>query len=186
MSPQGEPADIRMPDKVAQTLRDLGPAASGAGALFSEEGIREMITQASLIVPKDDLAEGKTWNRQTKNVVPPIGTVIIDSTYRYEGPAAGAAADAARIALTTKVEIQPAAEAGAGAGANTNAGGLKIRSQKSQGTYTFDSGAGHLVDASVNELIEVGATIKVGLGAAAKDMELTQSTETTTTRKLNK
>jgi hypothetical protein len=184
MSPQGEPADIRMPDKVAQTLRDLGPAASGAGALFSEEGIREMITQASLIVPKDDLTEGKTWNRQTKNVVPPIGTVIIDSTYRYDGPASGAAADAARIALTTKVEIQPPAEAAAGA--NPSAGGLKIRSQKSQGTYTFDSGAGHLVDANVNELIEVGATIKVGLGAAAKDMELTQSTETTTIRKLNK
>jgi hypothetical protein len=188
MSPQGEPGDVRIPDKVTQALRDVGPAAAGAGALFAEGGLKEMITQASLIVPQDDLSPGKTWTRQVKNVVPPLGTVVIDSTYRYDGPVPNAGPDTVKIGLATKVEIQPQAEgdAGAGAGANANANGLKIRSQKSQGTYTFDNAAGHILDSNLSEVIEVGATIKVGLGAAAKGMELTQTTETTTIRKLVK
>jgi hypothetical protein len=179
MSALGEPGGVRMPDKVAQALRDLGPAAAGAGAMFSEEGLKEMITQASLILPQDDLAEGKSWTRQTKNVIPPIGTMVIDSTYRYEGPAPDAGPNAVKIGLVTKVEIQ-AAEA------DPNAGGLKIRSQKSQGTYNFDNSAGHVLDSNLIEVIDVGATLKIGQGAAARDMELNQTTETTTRRKLVK
>jgi hypothetical protein len=181
MNPQGEPADVRLPEKVAQTLRDLGPAGAGGGALFSEDGIREMIAQASLVVPTTDLTEGKTWSRQTKNAAP-IGTVIVDSTYRFDGAAAGGPRDVVRIVQTTKLEVQPPAEAAG----NASPAGPKIRSQKSQGTYTFDNGAGHLVDASASEQMEVGFTVKVGLGTAAKDMELTQTSETTTTRKLVK
>jgi hypothetical protein len=180
MSALGEPSNVRMPDKVAQALRDLGPATAGAGAMFSEEGLKEMITQASIIFPKDDVAEGKTWTRQTKNVVPPIGTMVIDATYRYEGPAPNAGPDVVKIGLVTKVEIQP------GEAAEPNASGLKIRSQKSQGTYIFDNAAGHILDSKMSEVIEVGATLKVGQGAAAREMEINQSTETTTIRKLVK
>ena len=182
MSALGEPSDVKVPDKVAQALRDLGPAAAGAGAMFSEEGLREMIAQASLILPQDDLVEGKSWSRQIKNVIPPIGTMIIDATYRYDGPAPALGPDAVKIGLVTKVEIQRA-EADANA---ANAGALKIRSQKSQGTYNFDTNAGHILDSNLSEVIEVGATLKVGQGAAAKDMELNQATETTTIRKLVK
>jgi hypothetical protein len=180
MSPLGEPSNVRVPEKVAQALRDLGPATAGAGAMFSEEGLREMITQASLILPQDDVAEGKTWTRQTKNVVPPLGTMVIDATYRYEGPAPNDGPDVAKIGLVTKVEIQP------GEVADPNASGLKIRSQKSQGTYHFDIAAGHILDSNLSEIIEVGASLKVGQGAGAREMEVSQSTETTTIRKLVK
>jgi hypothetical protein len=180
MSPLGEPSDVRVPDKVATALRDLGPASAGAGAMFSEEGLKAMITQASLILPQDDVSEGKTWTRQTKNPVPPLGTMVIDATYRYEGPAPNAGPDVVKIGVETKVEIQPAEVA------DPNASGLKIRSQKSQGAYIFDNAAGHIRDSNMSEVVEVGATLKVGLGAAAKEMELTQSTETTTVRKLVK
>jgi hypothetical protein len=179
MSALGEPSDVRVPDKVGQALRDLGPAAAAAGAMFSEEGLKEMITQSSLILPKDDLAEGKSWTRQTKNGVPSLGTVVIDATYKYEGPAPGASPDAVKIGLVTKVDIQPAE-------AEPNASGLKIRSQKSQGTYIFDTAAGHVLDSNLSDLIDVGATLKVGQGAGARDLELNQSTETTTIRKLVK
>lgn len=182
MSPQGEPSEVHMPEKVAQALRDLGPAAAGAGAMFSESGLKEMITQSSLLLPQDDLAEGKTWTKQTKNLVPPLGTLVIDATYRYEGPAPDAGPDAVKIGLATRIDLQPAADANDEANANA----LKIRSQKSQGSYTFDTTAGHVLDSSLNQVIEVGAKLKVGQGASAREMELIQSTDTTTTRKLVK
>ena len=64
--------------------------------------------------------------------------------------------------------------------------GRQIRSQKSEGTYVFDNAAGHILRSSLKESIEVAASVKVGLGALAKDMEIIQSNETTTSRKLVK
>jgi hypothetical protein len=107
--------------------------------------------------------------------------VVIDATYRYDGPAPKAGPAVVKIGLGTKVDIQPGADA-----ANANANALKIRSQKSQGSYTFDNAAGHIVDSNLSDILEVGATMKVGLGPSAKEMELTQTTETTTLRKLLK
>jgi hypothetical protein len=182
MSPQGEPSDVRVPEQVARALRDLGPAAGAAGAMFSEEGLKELITQAGLILPRDDLDAGKTWTRQTRNVIPMLGTVVIDATYRLDGPAPDAGPAAIKIGMTTKVEIQPA-EADPN---NPNANAFKIRSQKSQGTYTFDNAAGHVLDSSLSDLVEAGLTIKVPAGATTKDMEVNQTTETTTIRKLVK
>jgi hypothetical protein len=186
MSPEGEPGDIRLPETLTKALTALGPAAAGAEALFSEEGLKEMISQAGLIFPKDDLAAGKSWTRQTKNVVPPLGTLVREATYRYDGPAADAGPEAVKIGLATRIEIVPEENAAPIALANPNANGIKIKSQKSQGSYTFDRGAGHLLDSTLTDLIEVSASIKVGLGTASREMEVSQSTETTTVRKLVK
>jgi hypothetical protein len=181
MSELGEPSEVHVPDKVGQALRDMGPAAAAAGAMFSEDGLKEMITQSSLILPRDDVAAGKSWTRQTRNSVPPLGTVVIDATYKYEGPAPGPGPDLVKIGLATKVEIQPAEGE-----PNANTSGLKIRSQKSQGTYVFDKAGGHVLDSSLTDVIDVGATLKIGQGAGAREMELNQTTETTTLRKLVK
>ena len=139
-----------------------------------------MISRAGLVLPEEDVTEGKTWTQQTKSGSP-AGTFVLDSTYRNEGPARGAGPDAVKISLTVKAAIQPNDAEG-----NAGANGIKIRSQKSQGTYTFDSAAGHILDSSLNEFIEVGASVKIGLGAAAKDMEIVQTSESTTIRKLVK
>lgn len=176
MSPLGVPGDVRVPEGLAKALRDLGPSGQDPGALFSEEGLKELIAQSSLILPQDDLAEGESWTRQVKNPVPKLGTMVHDSTFRYEGPAPGAGPGAVRIGLATKIGLLPAADA--------DSNGLKIRSQTSRGSYTFDNAAGHILDANLSEVIEVGATLKVGLGTQAREMELTQSTDITTIRKL--
>ncbi len=183
MSALGEPTDIRVPEQVTKALSELGPAAAGAGAMFSEEGLKEQITQSGLILPRDELAPGGTWTRQTRNVVPPLGTVVIASTYRYDGPdqAAGTGPGAIKISLDSKVEIQPDA-------AEPNPGGLKIRTQKASGSYLFDNAAGHIVGSSIHDTLEVGSkiSIKTGAGGLSRDMELTQSTDTTTTRRLTR
>jgi hypothetical protein len=172
--------EVRVPDSLAKALSELGPAAAGAGALLSEDGLKEMISRASLILPEEDVAEGKTWSVQTKSALP-SWAFVLDSTYRYEGPARDAGPDALKIGLTVKAAVQPN-EAKDNAGAN----GLKIRSQKSQGTYTFDNAAGHVLGSSLSESIEISTPIKIGLGASTKEMEAVQTSESTTIRKLVK
>ena len=180
MSPRGELLEVRVPDTLVKALGELGPAAAGAGALLSEAGLKEMISRAGLVLPEEDVAEGKTWTQQTKSASP-AGTFVLDSTYRNEGPAQDAGPDAVKISLTVKAAIQPTDADG-----NPSANGIKIRSQKTQGTYTFDNAAGRILDSSLSESIEVGASVKVGLGATAKEMEIVQTSESTTIRKLVK
>jgi hypothetical protein len=180
MNARGETIEVRIPDALAKTLSDLGPAAGAAGALFTEEGMKEMISRSGLVLPEEDLAAGKTWTQQTRNASP-AGALVLMATYRYEGPAPNDGPDAARITVSVQTEIQPA-----GADARQNTGGFKIRSQKSEGTYTFDNAAGHILRSSLKESIEVSATVKVGLGALAREMEIVESNESTTTRKLVK
>jgi hypothetical protein len=180
ISPLGEPTDIRVPEKLAQTLRTLSQAAGGGTGAASEEELKEMVTQATLVFPQDDLAVGKTWTRAVKNPAAPPGMPSSDLTYRFEGPAPDAGSNVVKIGLARAGEIAPPADAIA----NPNA--PKIKSQKTEGAYLFDPAAGHLVDFTLNETGEVATTVKVGPGAAAKEFELTRTIDSRTTRKLAK
>jgi hypothetical protein len=182
MNGRGETSDVRIPDALAKTLSELGPAAGAAGALFTEEGMKQMISRSGLVLPEEDMAPGKTWTEQSQNTLPG-STLTMVSTFRYDGPSPNDGPDAAKITVSMTAAIQPAE---VDAKEKENAGGLKIRSQKSEGTYIFDSAAGHILRSNLKESIEVAASVKVGLGALAKEMEIIQSNETTTTRKLVK
>lgn len=180
MSPRGEVLEVRVPDTLVKALGELGPTATGAGALLSEAGLKELISRASLILPEEDVADGKTWTQQTKSASPTL-TFILDSTYRNEGPARDVSPDAVKISLTVKAAIQARDADG-----NPSATGLKIRSQKTQGTYTFDRAAGHILDSTLSESIEIGDSVKIGFGTAAVDKEVVQTNDSTTIRKLVK
>jgi hypothetical protein len=142
--------------------------------------MREVISQAGLVLPEEDLAVGKTWTQQGRNVSP-AATLVLESTYRYEGPAQKTAPDPVKIGLEVKADLQPAE-----GDAKASSGKLKVRAQNSEGSFTFDNAAGHLVGSTIKQSIEIADLVKVGLGALAREMEIVQSNETTTTRKLVK
>jgi hypothetical protein len=182
MSPLGEPTEIRVPEKLSQTLRTLSQAAGGGAGGASEEELKEMINQATLIFPQGDLEVGKTWTRAVKNAAAPPGMPESDLTYRFDGPARDAGPNVVKIGLARAGEGAPPADANA----NANANAPKIKSQKTEGAYMFDPAAGHIVDFTLNETGEVATRIKVGPGAAAKEFELTRTIDSRTTRKLVK
>jgi Family of unknown function (DUF6263) len=169
---QGEPSDVKVPERLTRSLREAGPAAAAAGQLFSEEGLKGLILQTSLVVPKEDLSEGRTWNRQTKETMPAVGTLVLDTTFTYQGTDTQNGRKVEKIGQVTKIDLQPPADAG-----NINFP-LKVKSQDSRGVVHFDSDAGHLADSRMDETVELTASIM--------DMEVTQVTETSTVRKLVK
>ncbi len=75
ISPQGELSDIQVPESLLKTLKETGPAA-GPG-MFSEDGLKNMIKESSLILPKESL--DKPWTRQKKVPMPPIGSLVLDT-----------------------------------------------------------------------------------------------------------
>jgi hypothetical protein len=167
ISAQGEPSEVKVPEKLTQSLKEAGPAAAAAGQLFSEEGLKSLILQTTLIVPRDDLAPGKTWSRQTKEAMPGVGTMSLDTTFTYQGPDPKTGLEI--IAQLTKVDLQPPPDA-------KDNFPLKVKSQDSKGVVHFDSAAGHFIDSQSKEKIEISAMVN--------NMEIIQLTETETARKL--
>lgn len=165
MSPQGELTDVKIPESLSKAMREAGPA--GGGSMFSEEGLKNMVTESSLAIPGGDLEKGKSWTKQTKIPMPPVGDMMIDKTYSFQGADSAASKDVMRIDLQTKVEVKPMA------GSNLD---IRIKSQDGKGSFFFNNASGRVSDSKVSEKIEL--VFKV------QDKEVTQANETTTRMKL--
>ena len=168
MNPTGELSDVKVPEKVVQALRE-GGAAGAAGGMFSEEGMKNLVTESSLALPPEDLAKGKSWNRQTKLPMPLIGEMILDKVYSYAGPDPQAGPDIERIDLATKIELK------------TNPGGnieVKINNQEGKGSFFFDNKVGRISRSSVTEKLELVFKLE--------GKEIIQNNETTTSMDLAK
>src|SRR5262249_10693052 len=87
MSPQGELSDVQVPEGLLKALREAGPM--GNVGMFSEQGLKNMINESSLALPKEDLVKGKSWTRKATIPAPPVGTLTLDKTYTCEGPGDG-------------------------------------------------------------------------------------------------
>jgi hypothetical protein len=164
MNERGELSAIKVPEKLLETIRQVQPAGGGGG-VFSEEGMKNLITQSSLALPEAALDNGKTWTLQTKVPVPMIGTMVMNKSYTFHGPDSKEA-DLMQIGLNTKVTLEPAADA------NIT---VKIKSQEGKGDFTFDAAAGRMVASRVNDQMEMS------LSVMGQDLDETTDTVTTMT-----
>jgi hypothetical protein len=169
MNPQGEISDVQVPESMVKAFRGAGPAAG----MFSEDGLKQMILQLGLKVPKDTVAPGDTWSQRSDVPMQAIGTQRIDRTFRYQGPDPKAGKNLERIDLTTQVELRP----------DPKLEGIKnvrTTAQEGKGTYLFDNSAGRVADSSVTEKLVMVGTVSAG----GINIDVTNGNETTTTMKL--
>ena len=162
MNTQGELSDVKVPAGLVQKIKESGPTAGNTG-MFSEEGLKNLINQSSLSLPAEELTKDKTWARESKIPAAPIGTMLLEKNYKYDGPADGGE----KISLDIKMTLEPAP------------GGtieVKVGAQKGGGSFIFDNAAGRVASSTVSEKMEM--IIKV------QDQEVNQSTDSTSTMKL--
>jgi Family of unknown function (DUF6263) len=167
MNGRGELSEIKVPQKLLESLRQAGPAAN-AGGMFSEEGMKNLISQSSLILAEGPLEKGKSWSQQAKVPVPMLGSMVMNKTYTYDG-ASPKEAGLDVIVLDTQVTLEPAADSNIA---------VKITSQKGTGEFTFDPRAGRVVSSRVNDKLQMSLSVM--------GQELEQSTDTLTTMTLAK
>src|SRR5271166_3003731 len=166
MNGRGEISEIKVPQKLLDALRQVGPAAN-AGGLAPEEGVKNMISQSSLTLAEGPLENGKSWTQQAK-VPSPVGTLVMDRTYTFDGPSPKEAG-LLQISVDTKVTLEPAADSNVA---------VKITSQKTTGEFEFDPHAGRVVSSRVNDKLQMS------LSVMGQDLE--QSTDTVTSMTLAK
>jgi hypothetical protein len=165
MDARGRLSDIKLPQKLLDSVRQANPASSGtAESLFSEESMKNL----SLALPEQAVSKGTSWKQQSKVPMPMLGTVTLDKTYTYAG-IDETDPGRSRITLDTRISLEPAADSNVA---------IQMKSQREEGEFAFDIKAGRVVASRVND--------KVDMVASANGQEFEQSTDTVTKMTLAK
>jgi Family of unknown function (DUF6263) len=157
MSSRGEVSDVQVPAKVVEALKNAGPLAQAGGEMFTEKGLKELTTQATIVLPKEPVAKGFKWNT-TKTIKLPFGAMNLDNNYTYEGPSD----DLDKIGIEVKMAITPAENAQVD---------IAITKQDNKGSFLFDNKAGILRASGVVQKIQM--KVKVGGQEILQDIEST-------------
>ena len=123
----------------------------------------------------------KTWTREFKAPMGPLGDLDVKNVYKDEGPETVSGRTVQKITYDSTVTYSPPnaqTPAGAQAPFRVVKGELK-RTDQSKGTIHFDAAAGRLV--ALNQNIKLKGKVSLVLGAAKVDAELDQDQKTKTT-----
>jgi len=171
MDPQGKIKEVSIPPKTLEALK--GSIQGPMSNLFSEDAMKNMIAQSSLVLPEQALKAGESWTDRSKLPVEQFGTIVTEKTYTLKDEA-GASGEV-QIDLNAKMNV----EAG-----ESRQFTLEIKEQKNEGRFTFDAAKGRIAGSHVEvrmvQLISAGANtsieqtventmeMKLGDGAPAK------------------
>ena len=139
MDARGTIDNVKIPKETIEALR--GSPLGQATNLFSEEGMKNMISQSSLVFPAsaEATAPGKSWTDQAKVPVSNLGTILTEKTYTVRGPAKENP-KLTEITLASKMTIEPGENPGVH---------LDITNQKNEGRFLFDPAAGRIAQSHV-------------------------------------
>ena len=165
MNARGEYQDVKLPQKLVDSLRQ---GAGAAGAADPGENFKGMINQVSLVLPEAAPAKGDSWSNQSRFPMPPLGTLVWNRRFTFDGSVPDAA-NLRRISLDTKISLEPAAGSDVA---------VKLTSGQRTGEYIFDAQAGRIVSSRVDE--------KLQMSFSAQGQNIEQTTATVTTMTLGR
>jgi hypothetical protein len=151
LKPNGEIVDIAISPQTIKRLRDAEKPPEGAGAqaaesAVSEQGLKDMLAQLSPPpFPVGVLEPGKTWSSKPAKIPTPLGNVVMDKVFTFQG-ADPKTTNLLLIGMETRVALEPAPNSPVTA---------KIRTQEGKGTLTFDANAGRIVNTRGTEKTEI-------------------------------
>jgi len=153
MSPTGDFTDVKYPKDLEKELKDLtqGLGIGGGGGL-------EQFTGGGVILPKEAIEKGKTWDHKAEMKLP-AGAANVDTKYTYEGPMG----DFEKILVKPKMTID-----GAKAGFT-----MKTNEEKSKGYVLFDNKLGRIAESQVTQAMQM--TVEMMGLAINMDMDLTST-----------
>jgi hypothetical protein len=172
MKPSGEIVDIVIPPQTIKKLRDAEKPPEGAGPeaaenTVSEKGLKDMLASASPPpFPVGPVEAGKTWSSKPSKLLTPIGNVVTDKLFTFQGTDPKNP-NLFLIGMETRVALEPVANSPLTA---------KIRTQEGKGSLTFDADAGRIVNTRGTE--------KTEMLISAQGQDIDQTIESTTSMTL--
>jgi hypothetical protein len=144
INPRGEISDVQVPEKAAKQLGNL-PGADALGDMFSPEGLKRMMGQSGLVLPKEAVKKGEKWDHKMDMKLP-FGKINAEFNYVYDGPTEKGGRTLEKIALKPKMTIDP----------DPNAPfAMKMKSQEGGGHALFDNKTGKLNEVTINQTMEM-------------------------------
>jgi hypothetical protein len=148
MLPNGEITSVDIPKSFLEAI-SRGPGAAMMGGFATEEGFKNMATQGSLTLPKEeDLVAGHEWSTSMEIANPATGKVSIDTTYRYTGPQEIDGQQFEVFVPTIKTEF----------GGEGAVSAIDVTKQETTGEILFNRSAGRLESSTIDQQMEMVIT----------------------------
>jgi hypothetical protein len=130
------------------------------GDVASAEGFKKMMSQGSLVLPKDSPKKGDSWGTKVDTDIPGFGKQTIETTYRYEGTKDIKGTMFALIKPQLKMEFEKAAAPAKDQPQQPpeqQQPQPKIKEQTSDGEVLFNIVAGRLQSTSLQQHVKIEA-----------------------------
>ena len=149
MSPRGDINEVRVPDDVLGAFKDV-KGASLFGEMFSQEGFRKLIKQASMVLPEKVVDTGwkRTQPHTVKNLL--LGKMTADTTYTYAGTETIDGRELAKFDVAVEIAFDEETKSIAE---------VVVKKQNSSGSIYFDPVAGRMDHTHVKQELELEVTI---------------------------
>jgi len=138
VTPLGKVVDLKTPEAILAAFKNM-PGAQGG--MFSEDGLKQMISQSMLPLPEEAVTVGKTWEKTAETQAPPFGKQVTKSEYKFAGEEEVDGKKLDKIDLTLDVKIEMGEEAQAR---------FKLKDNTSGGQVLWDNVAGQPAESRVS------------------------------------
>jgi hypothetical protein len=142
---RGQVSNIKMSDKMVKAIKEMPDDLKSLGDMFSEDGMKKLMSQASMVLPEKPLTKGDMWSNTIETKSGPI-KVRVTNRYTFDGPTmlGNRKLDKITWKPTTTFQMEDNAPFE-----------MKIKSQEGEGTVYFDRGAGRLVETTMTQTMEL-------------------------------
>jgi Family of unknown function (DUF6263) len=166
VTPLGTVKEMKAPEGMLAAFKNTPLQGTG---IFSEDGLKQMISQSMMPVPEQDVSEGTTWDQSSELQTPPFGKQVTKTEYKFVGQQERDGKKLDKIDVTLNAKFEPTADA------QTK---LKLTSNKAGGEVLWDNTAGRPVESKVDsnmkfEISVGGQSIEQGVTTTVSMKQIT-------------
>ncbi|HWG47554.1 MAG TPA: DUF6263 family protein [Gemmataceae bacterium] len=145
--------------------------------ILSDDALRQMAEPTFAVISNDAVEKGKTWKKESKLDMGPIGTYKNEYTYTYEGP--DTATKFEKIKVDTKLTYSPPEKADGVGGLPFKIKSADLASKNATGNIWFNKDKGRVEKTEMS--LDLEGKLKIEIGGQPTDVELKQNQKTSVT-----
>jgi hypothetical protein len=142
--------------------------------ILSDDALREMAEPTFAVISNDPVEKNKTWKRESKLDMGPIGSYKNEYTYTYEGPDTATKFD--KIKVETKLLYTPPEKTDGVGGLPFKIKSADLASKNATGTIWFNKDKGRVEKTEMS--LDLAGKLKIEIGGQPTDVELSQEQKT--------
>jgi hypothetical protein len=163
MSSSGVITDLQLPKEMIDGFKKV-PGIERMGGMFSEDGMKQMISQGALTLPAESIDVGKTWQNEAVVDQGPLGKMKSTTVYKYAGVEMHDGKEMDKIESTVTLEYPDADKAEAK---------VELTEQEGKGTIYFDNSIGRVSDSTAKSKMKMTVTVLGMKVDTVNDMTMT-------------